>query len=164
MFEPLGASGCVREVRSEKEAPWKKCPQSNPISSAAARAIEIHTSPQLWRVASPSVTLLSRAGRGVLGLQTTGSAHVRRACGMVDSFRALQQAFVVVGSAQSSVSHRRSVAMCDHLARARARTAGFELRDVSSDRSVGGGPQGLGPGRVRADVCRGAGGSRCRDV
>ena len=74
-----------------------------------------------------------------------GSAH------RVDSFRALQQAFVVVGSAQSSVSHRRSVAVCDHLARARARTRGsnFEMSHPIDRSGRGGAPAGS-----RADVCR----------
>ena len=152
MFEPLGASGCVRrEVRSEKRASWKKCPHVvNRIRSLQlqqSHRFTRHRSCGVWHLhllhccPAPGAVcwVCRRPGGG-------GSAPWGALTGWTHSAfgRALQQAFVVVGSAQSSVSHRRSVAVCDHLARARARTRGsnFEMSHPIDRSGRGGAPAG----------------------
>ena len=166
MFEPLGASGCVREVRSlcavRNELRGRSVPnrESNPIRLQLQQSHRFtrHRSCGVWHLhllhccpAPGAVCWVCR--------RPGGGGSAQRA----DSFRALQQAFVdvVVGSAQSSVSHRRSVAVCDHLARARARTRGSNF-EMSHPIEIG--PVAVGPPQALGRTCAGAGGSRCRDV
>ena len=158
MFEPLGASGCVREVRSEKEAPWKKCPQSNPV-----RSLQLQQSHRFTRHRSCGVWHLHllhccpAPGAVCWVCRRPGALN-----GWTHSARCYSSRLSWSWGPRSRVCRTVGLWPCAIIWRARARARGVRTSRCLI-RSIGpvarpGGARRLGR------TCAGAGGSRCRDV